>query len=153
MRRQQTPRDVVIISTAGICRDNGDIEARRQNLRAPQSLRFKMKTFGFSNFLLFHLGPRDLFWCRDDLQDDRDLVLQGQSKQEAGDCLLKPWFQHLPCRRTPQEAAEASMRVYGMLADLCLWPKLRVSLSSRGGVVSLSLSVSDVRDSYLNYRD
>lgn len=112
-----------------------------------------MKTFGFSNFLLFHLGPRDLFWCRDDLQDDRDLVLQGQSKQEAGDCLLKPWFQHLPCRRTPQEAAEASMRVYGMLADLCLWPKLRVSLSSRGGVVSLSLSVSDVRDSYLNYRD
>lgn len=86
-----------------------------------------MKTFGFSNFLLFHPGLKDLSWSRDDLQDLRDLVLQGPGKQEAGDCLLKPWFQHLPGRWTPQEVAETSMRVYGMLVELCLWPKLRAN--------------------------
>lgn len=43
------------------CRDvqrRGDTEARRQILRTPQSLTVKRKTFGFSNFLLFHLGPK-----------------------------------------------------------------------------------------------
>ena len=60
-----------------------------------------------------------------------ELVLRGLGEPEAGDCLPKPCFQHLPGRRARQEPAETSMRLYWTPAALCLWPKLRANLSSR----------------------
>lgn len=52
--------------TAEMHRADGETEAKRQSLRNPQSLRPKMKTFGFSYFHPFCASKTNLFWSRGD---------------------------------------------------------------------------------------
>lgn len=118
------------VITAAMCGVSGETEAGRQRLRNPLSLRLKMKTAALRLLSLFPQQNRPLLGQGRVLKDHLAFVFWGPGKQEAEDCLLKPWFQHLP-DGPPQEAAETSIRLYWMPAELCLWPKLRGNLQCR----------------------
>lgn len=123
------------VITAAMCGVSGETEAGRQRLRNPLSLRLKMKTAALRLSSRFPQQNRPLLGQGRVLKDHLAFVFWGPGKQEAEDCLLRPWFQHLP-DGPPQEAAETSIRLYWMPAELCLWPKLRGNLQCREQVGS-----------------